>query len=136
MPFRYHLAAVPSIRNTSPSCGSLLFPEKEAKSVVPLRGRSLATQFSAKLTLGVGHAPKEPIEIGMYSSFSRKKQQKALFRFKPIGKMRRSRGVLWQLHKLICYRKCVYADGVLKQVQGFAVGQFTRLIGVSGWLHA
>jgi hypothetical protein len=41
-------------------CEILLFPEKEAKSVVPLRGRPWATQNSAKPTQGVwGHAPRK-----------------------------------------------------------------------------
>jgi hypothetical protein len=42
----------------------LLFPEKEAKSVVPLRGSLLVTQTSAKPTLGVwGRAPKKIVHL-------------------------------------------------------------------------
>jgi hypothetical protein len=44
------------------SSGIILFPEKEAKSVVLLCRRLLSTHNSAKPTLGVwGLAPKEPI---------------------------------------------------------------------------
>jgi hypothetical protein len=44
----------------------LLFPEKEAKSVVPLRGKLFLTQTSAKPTLGVwGLAPKKESNISL-----------------------------------------------------------------------
>jgi hypothetical protein len=42
----------------------LLFPEKEAKSVVPLRGRAIRAQF-CKLTLG--HAPQKALGRTSYT---------------------------------------------------------------------
>jgi hypothetical protein len=51
----------------------LLFPEKEAKSVGPLRGMSQTAETSAKPT-------QEPISH-VVLFFFQKKKQKALFRF-------------------------------------------------------
>jgi hypothetical protein len=44
-----------------PQSSILLFPEKEAKSVVPLRGRQFLTQTSAKPTQGLVLCPKKLI---------------------------------------------------------------------------
>jgi hypothetical protein len=62
----YQLLSETVPRENSTLSSFLLFPEKEAKSVVPLRGKLWAPQPSAKPTQGVwGRAPRNSIDLLM-----------------------------------------------------------------------